>query len=38
MIPSGARVWIALGHTDMRKGEVVPVFWTDAKPSQYLIR
>jgi transposase len=20
MIPSGARVWIALGHTDMRKG------------------
>ena len=20
MIPSGARVWIAMGHTDMRKG------------------
>lgn len=20
MIPAGARVWIAMGHTDMRKG------------------
>ena len=24
MIPSGARVWIAMGHTDMRKGRQGP--------------
>ena len=34
MIPSGARVWIAMGHTDMRKGmqglalQVQPVSYT----------
>jgi hypothetical protein len=28
MIPTGARVWIALGHTDMRRYVADQIMWS----------